>query len=94
LLLRGDFGNPASIGITIDSSGAWQANDFDFSHADPYAAFGDSTAIQTGDGATNTLLVAMHGPQYLIFVNGQYLGAYFHAPARPGPSPSGAAMPP
>jgi len=38
--------------------------------------YGYSSAIHTGDGAQNQLLVILRGPAYYCFVNGRYLGSF------------------
>ena len=81
-VLRGSFGDPDAVTVTINQDGTWTAADLDSTLIDPYAVFDEQNfAIHTDGDAANTLLVLLRGPQYLIFINGQYVGAYYHAPA-------------
>lgn len=89
LLVRGMYGDADSVSITFDQQGEWSAISDSFyrsSGSDPYVVIDQSdSAIHTGIGVWNTMLVVMHGPEYRIFANGQYVGAYYHVPVQSGP---------
>jgi hypothetical protein len=86
MISYGDAGSDAgAVNIMFDQQGEWSAF-ADSVNSDPYAVFDQSdSAIHTGSGIWNTMLVIMQGPEYRIFANGKYVGAYYHTPVQTGP---------
>jgi hypothetical protein len=65
--------------VTPDGEWAlWRLDEQASSYNDGWTwlAGGHSAVVHTGVGATNTLLVIMRGPEYLCYVNGQWVGGH------------------
>jgi outer membrane protein assembly factor BamB len=58
--------------FTVNVNGDWALGD-----SDSYDSSGHSSAIHTGLGVTNTLLVIARGNLYIGYVNGHYIGQFF-----------------
>lgn len=74
--LQSDFFS--GIAFTVNQHGEWSISSWSHPGVDSSAVYDQqSGAIRRGDGAANTLLVLMRGHQYLCYVNGQFVGAYY-----------------
>ena len=58
--------------FTVRYNGDWALGD-----SGGFGASGHNTAIHTGFGATNTLMVIARGNLYIGYVNNHYVGQYF-----------------